>query len=141
MTVKKDYKTLSLPDKYIPKKTEKYMCLEHKAYFYQLLVAQKQELEREVVEIEEEPPLGHNISAAGAMDEGDAATLSIEADLRIKIQERDMAALRQVDAALERLEDGTYGYSLISGEEIGLKRLMVRPVATVTAEEKSENER
>ena len=137
---KKDYKTLVLPDKYVPKKTEPYMCPEQKAFFYQMLTAQKQEIERAVIEIEEGPHLGQNISAAGAMDEGDVATLSIEADLNIKMQERDMAVLRQIDAALQRLEDGTYGYSVLSGEEIGLKRLMVRPVATMTMEERAAHE-
>ncbi len=141
MTTKKDYKTLVLPDKYVPKKTEKYMCVEHKAFFYQMLMAQKREMEREVVEIEEAPRLGQNLAAAGAMDEGDAATLSIEADLNVTMQERDMSALKRIDDALQRLEDGTYGYSIYSGEEIGLKRLMVRPIAVATVEEKSATEK
>ena len=112
------------------------MCAEHKAYFYQMLLEQKKEFEMEVVEIEDAPHLGRQIDGVGAMDEGDAATFSVEADLNIKMQERNMNAIRQIDAALQRLEDGTYGYSVISGEEIGLKRLMARPVAATTSEEK-----
>lgn len=132
----KNYKTIVLPEKYVPKKTEKYMCAEHKAYFYQMLMAERAEREAEI-ESPEDVVLGQQMDSIGAMDEGDAATLSIEADLNIKIQEKNLGVLKQIDAALARLEDDTYGYSVISGDEIGLKRLMARPVAATTSEEKS----
>ena len=140
MTIKKDYKTLVLPAKYVPKKTEKYMCVEHKAYFYQQLMAEKAEREAEI-ESPEESVLGQRMDSIGAMDEGDAATLSVEADLSIKMQEKNLGVLRQIGAALRRLEDGTYGYSAISSDEIGLKRLMARPIAVTTSEEKEAGER
>lgn len=137
--MKKDYKNIVLPPKYAPKKTEKYMCDEHKAFFYKMLLAEKEELERELSELEETSNLGQKLDGLGAMDEGDAATLSIEADFNIKIKERNMLQLKHIETALERLADGTYGYSIVSGEEIGLKRLMVRPVATMTIEEREAN--
>jgi len=138
---KKDYKTLVLPPKYQPKKTDKYMSDEHKAYFYQLLMAEKKELEDEIAEAAVQPNLGQKMDAVGAMDEGDVATLSLDADLSIKIQERSAHMLNSVIKALERLEDGSYGYSVISGDEIGLKRLMARPTAAVTVEEKEAAEK
>ncbi|MDR1071383.1 MAG: hypothetical protein LBL21_01935 [Rickettsiales bacterium] len=141
MTVKKDYKTIVLPQKYAPKKTEKYMSLEQKAFFYQMLTDQKNEVEKEIEDSTEDVNLGQKLDSVGAMDEGDAATLAIDADLSIKICERRMSQLQGIDEALQRLEDDTYGYSVVSGEEIGLKRLMIRPVATMTIEEREESEK
>lgn len=141
MTVKKDYKTLALPDKYVPKKTEKYMSVEQKAFFYQMLMAQKAEIEDEMNESPEKVNLGQQLDSVGAMDEGDVATLSLDTDFNIKMQERNLIQLERVKAALQMLEDGTYGYSVISGTEIGLKRLMSRPIATTTVEEKEEMEK
>ena len=46
----------------------------------------------------------------------------------------------KINAALERIEKGTYGYSVISGEEIGLQRMLARPLATITIEEQEEHE-
>ena len=57
------------------------------------------------------------------------------------MQSMNLGLMKYIDAALKRLADGTYGYSVISGEEIGLKRLMVRPVATTTQAEREEYEK
>jgi len=140
-TKQKNYKTLALPEKYVPKKTEEYMCEEHKAYFYKILIAEKKELEEDMLTVASDVNLGGRLDAVGPMDEGDMATLSIDTDLAIKLRQRKQNLLAQIDAALSRLEDGTYGYSVISGDEIGLKRLMVRPVATLTMEEKEASEK
>lgn len=140
MTAKKDYKTIVLDPKYSPKKTEKYMSDEQKAYFYQMLMRQRRELDEDGDD-PETLVIGQKLDSAGAIDEGDAATLAIDTDLSIKLQERSNAVKKQIDAALARLEDGTYGYSLLSGDEIGIKRLMVRPIATITMEEKEATER
>ena len=139
--IKKDYKTLALPAKYVPKKTEKYMCDEQKAFFYRILMEQKKELEEVMIESDEAPRLAQKMDSLGTMDEGDAATLSIETDLAIKMQTQNLGLMKYIDAALERLKNGTYGYSVISGEEIGLRRLMARPVATTTQAEREEYEK
>jgi len=138
--MKKDYKTLALPDKYAPKASEKYMSDEQKAYFYRLLMSQRKELENQSQEEEVDANMGKQIDAAGAMDEADLASISVATDIAIEISERNKLAMQKIDAALERLENGKYGYSLVSGEPIGLKRLRVRPTATMTIEEKEENE-
>ena len=141
MTAKKDYKKIVLPEKYVPKKTEKYMCDEQKAFFYQMLMDERRELEDEIESFSKEANLGQKMGSLGAMDEGDAATLAMDTDLNIKMQELKTGLLESVDFALKRLEDGTYGYSVLSGDEIGLKRLMVRPTAKLTTEEKEDAER
>ena len=139
--IKKDYKTVVLPQKYQPKKTEKYMSVEQKAYFYNLLAELKSTLESKIQDAAAGVNLGERLDSLGAMDEGDAATLSMDTDMSIKMQERNMHALRRIDAALDRLANGTYGYSVASGDEIGLKRLMARPTATMTLEEQEEKEK
>ncbi|MDR2685946.1 MAG: RNA polymerase-binding protein DksA [Rickettsiales bacterium] len=132
-----DYKTLALEPGYKPRLTEPYMCLEQKAYFYQLLNAEKAEL------IEEESELRNtmrdNDDAPGDLE--DAADKDMTLNMEIKIANRDSNMIQFIDAALKRLEDGTYGYSEISGDEIGLKRLMVRPIARITIAEQEAKEK
>ena len=140
-TTKNSYKSIELPPKYSPKKSEEYMCDLHKAFFYRMLIDQKEEIQTEIADEIEDVNIGKQIESGGAMDELDAATLSIEADLNIKMQERHKNLLVQINNALARLKDGTYGYSVISGDEIGLKRLIIQPIATLTIEEESEAER
>jgi DnaK suppressor protein len=56
------------------------------------------------------------------------------------MSERDSNLLKKVNAALDRLENGTFGYSVISNEEIGISRMLARPLATMTVEEQEEYE-
>ena len=60
--------------------------------------------------------------------------------MNLRMSERTTNLLQKIDAALERIENGKYGYSVISGDEIGLQRLMARPLATMTVEEQEEYE-
>ena len=60
--------------------------------------------------------------------------------MNLRMSERDNNLLRKIDAALDRIENGTYGYSVVSGDEIGLNRMMARPLATMTVEEQEEYE-
>ena len=57
------------------------------------------------------------------------------------MSERNANLLKKIDAALERIENGTFGYSVISGDEIGLQRMLARPLATKTIEEQEEIEK
>ncbi|MDR1207216.1 MAG: TraR/DksA family transcriptional regulator [Rickettsiales bacterium] len=138
---KKDYKNLKLDPKYVPKKTEEYMSVQQKAYFYNLLNAQREELVSSMESVMNAINLGKKNNAAGTGDEADTANFDIEADMQTRMHERSVNLLKQTDAALARLENGKYGYSAISGEEIGLKRLLARPLATMTLEEREEYEK
>ena len=60
--------------------------------------------------------------------------------MNLRMSQRDNNLLRKIDAALARMDEGTYGYSVVSGEEIGLRRMMARPLATMTIEEQEEYE-
>lgn len=136
----KNYKKIELPPKYTPKKSEPYMCPEHLAYFYQLLHAQKEELTHGSDSVLNAVRLAEKTEAAGVGDESDNATFEQEITMNLRMSERDNNLLKKINAALERIENGTFGYSVVSGDEIGLSRMMARPLATMTVEEQEEYE-
>ncbi|MDR0741452.1 MAG: TraR/DksA family transcriptional regulator [Rickettsiales bacterium] len=137
----KNYKTLKLEPKYVPKKSESYMSVEQLAYFYQLLTAQKEELIQDSDSVLNAVKLAEKNETAGVGDDSDNSTFEQEIAMNLKLSERNNNLLKKVDAALERMENGTYGYSVISGEEIGLPRMLVNPTATMTVEEREEHEK
>lgn len=137
---KEDYKTLVLAEKYVPKKTEPYMCPQQLAYFYQLLKAQKDELVQDGDSILNAVRMADKTESAGVGDESDNATYEQEITMSLRMQGRDANLLKKIDAALQRMENGTFGYSVVSGEEIGLSRMLARPLATMTVEEQEEYE-
>ncbi|MCL1891766.1 MAG: hypothetical protein FWF97_00505 [Alphaproteobacteria bacterium] len=138
----KNYKTIQLDPKFVPKKTEKYMSDEQRAYFYNLLNAQRTEVLASIENGMSEMSSNINIdSMDGANDEGDNSSSTQQADTTQKMLERDKNLLAMIDRALERLEKGTFGYSVISNEEIGLKRMLAQPLATMTTEEKEEQDK
>ncbi len=140
MAAKKTYKTVELPPKYTPKKSEPYMCLEQLAYFYRLLMAQKEEIVHESDSVLSAVRLAEKTEAAGVGDDSDNATYEQDITMNLRMSERDNNLLKKINAALERIENGTYGYSVVSGDEIGLNRMMARPLATMTIEEQEEYE-
>jgi DnaK suppressor protein len=138
----KNYKTLILDPKYVPKKTEKYMSEEQKAFFYNLLNAQRTELlallDNDMTKI----TLSVNIDDMdGPNDEADNSIVAQTADAQMKMIERNKNLMNKIDAALERIENNSYGYSIVSSEEIGIKRMIARPLATMTTEEQEEYEK
>jgi DnaK suppressor protein len=136
----KDYKNIELPAKYTPKKTEPYMCPEQLAYFYNILMTQKEELESDSDSVLNAVRLAEKTENAGVGDESDNASYNQDITMDLHISERNNKLLQKINAALSRMETGDYGYSVVSGEEIGLKRMMARPLATLTVEEQEEYE-
>lgn len=135
-----NYKTLELPPKYVPKKSEPYMCENQLAYFYQLLSAQKEELTQDSDSVLSAVRMAEKSENAGVGDDSDNATYEQEITMNLRMAGRDNNLLKKINAALERLENGTFGYSVVSGEEIGLSRMLARPLATMTTEEQEEYE-
>ena len=124
---------------YIPKLKEKYMCVKHLSYFKQKLLDWKAEL----VKTNNEALYNSSLDASGASaDIVDQASSYTEKNVEMRAINRQIKLISKIDAALKRIEDGTYGYCKETGEPIGLKRLMARPVATlsITAQEKHEKE-
>ena len=136
-----NYKTMELPPKYVPKKSEPYMCPQQLAYFYQVLIAQKEELMHDSDSVLSAVRLAEKNESAGVGDESDNATYEQDITMNLRMSERDNNLLKKINSALERIENGTFGYSVISGEEIGLSRMLARPLATLTIEEQEEHER
>ena len=137
---KQDYKTLELPAKYVPKKSDPYMCLEQQAYFYQILMAQKQEITDDTSDVLNVVRNGDNGDAMGVGDDADNASSAQALTMNLRMSERDNNLLKKINAALTRLENGTFGFSVISGDPIGIPRLLARPLATMTVEEQEEYE-
>ena len=124
---------------YIPKEKEKYMCAKHLAYFKQKLLDWKAELVKTNNEALYNSSLDDNSASADIVDQASSYT---EKNVEMRAINRQIKLISKIDAALKRVEDGTYGYCKETGEPIGLKRLMARPVATlsITAQEKHEKE-
>ena len=137
---KKDYKTLELPAKYTPKKSEPYMCPEHLAYFYNILKSQKEELESDSDSVLNAVRMAEKTEAAGVGDESDNASYNQDITMDLRISERNNKLLQKINAALDRIANGTFGFSVVSGDEIGLQRMLARPLATMTIEEQEEYE-
>ena len=138
--VKKNYKNITLDPKYTPKKSEPYMCPEQLAYFYQILNAQRDEIMHDRESVLNDVRMAEKNESAGVGDEQDQATNEQEITMNLRMSERTTNLLQKINAALERIENGKYGYSVISGDEIGLQRLLARPLATMTVEEQEEYE-
>ena len=71
----------------------------------------------------------------------DRASLETERSIELRTRDRERKLIRKIDEALKRIEDGSYGYCLETGEEIGIKRLEARPVATLSVEAQERRER
>ena len=130
---------VKISKKYIPKLKEKYMCAKHLAYFKQKLLDWKAELVKTNNEALYNSSLDDNSASADIVDQASSYT---EKNVEMRAINRQIKLISKIDAALKRIEDGTYGYCKETEEPIGLKRLMARPVATlsIAAQEKHEKE-
>jgi len=112
------------------------MSAEQLEHFRSILTAWKRELMNEV-----DRTVHHmQDEAANFPDPNDRATQESEFGLELRTRDRERKLLRKIDAALARIDDGTYGYCDETGEEIGLKRLEARPVATLSLEAQERRE-
>lgn len=140
MATKENYKTMELSSNYKPKKSEPYMCPMQLAYFYRILNAQKEELLSESTSVLSAVRLADKTESVGVGDESDNATYNQDITMDLRMSERNNRLLDKITSALERMENGTYGYSVVSGDEIGIQRMIARPLATMTIEEQEEYE-
>lgn len=122
---------------YIPTRGEQYMNKEQLGHFAQILQNWKRDLMVEV----DRTVLHMKDEAANFPDPNDRATQEEEFSLELRTRDRERKLIRKIDEALKRIEDGNYGYCLETGEEIGIKRLEARPVATLSVEAQERRER
>jgi DnaK suppressor protein len=122
---------------YVPRKGEEYMSKEQLEHFRTILSSWKQDLMQEV----DRTMLHMKDEAANFPDPNDRATQESEFSLELRTRDRERKLIRKIDEALKRIEDGSYGFCLETGEPIGVKRLEARPVATLSVEAQERRER
>ena len=130
---------IKISKNYVPKDTEKYMCEKHKIYFRMRLTEWKKELIKANNEALYNGGMDDNNISADIVDQ---ANSYIDNNVEMKAINRQIKLISEIDKALMRIRQDTYGYCLDTAEPIGLKRLMARPVAkyTITAQEKHEKD-
>ena len=124
---------------YVPKDKEKYMCVKHIAFFKKKLTEWKAELVKTNNEALYNSSMDDNSTSADIVDQ---ATSYTEKNVEMRAINRQIKLISKIDSALKRIKDGTYGFCQETGDPIGLKRLMARPVATlsIAAQEQHEKE-
>ena len=128
---------IALPEGYRPDEREPFMNERHKIYFRNKLIDWKEEIVRQN---RETLHLLHEDSAQHA-DFADRATSETDRALELRARDRQRKLIAKIDAALARIEDGSYGYCEETGEPIGLRRLEARPIATLSLEAQERHER
>jgi DnaK suppressor protein len=126
-----------LPPDYRPSEDEPFMNEYQRLYFRQKLLSWKEEIIRQTKETLE----GLHEDSVQHADLADRATSETDRALELRARDRQRKLVSKIDAALARIEDGTYGYCEETGEPIGLKRLDARPIATLSLEAQERHER
>ena len=129
--------SIKISKTYIPKDTEKYMCEKHKVYFRMKLQEWRKELVKANNEALYNGSMDDNSISADIVDQASSYT---DKNVEMKAINRQIKLISEIDKALMRIKDDTYGYCLDTADQIGLKRLMARPIAkyTIAAQEKHE---
>jgi DnaK suppressor protein len=128
---------VTLPPDYKPNKKEKYMNDMQLTYFRQKLLEWKKELLAQSKDTLDDLRQG----GLNQPDDIDRASLEVDKSLDLRTKDRARKLIIKIDQALERIEDGSYGYCEETGEEIGIERLMARPIATLCVEAQERHER
>ena len=126
-----------IPKNYKPTQKEKFMNAKMKEYFRQKLLNWKNELLREssqtLTNLQSENEAKPDIT--------DRASEEIDRSFELRTRDRERKLINKIDAALQRLEDGSYGYCDETGDPISIKRLEARPVATLSLEAQEMHEK
>ena len=128
---------VSIDSDYEPSDDEPFMCERQKEYFRQKLMVWKDSILNEsretLVHMQEE--------SSSLPDLADRASAETDRALELRTRDRQRKLIAKIDAALERIEDGSYGYCEETGEPISLKRLIARPIATLSLAAQERHER
>ncbi|HBF32012.1 RNA polymerase-binding protein DksA [Rhizobium sp.] len=116
---------------------DEFMNAKQRAYFRAKLIAWKNDILREAKET-----LGHLAEeSANHPDLADRASSETDRAIELRARDRQRKLISKIDAALTRIDEGTYGYCEETGEPISLKRLDARPIATLSIEAQERHER
>ena len=134
---KKSKKPVKLPKGYVPSEDEKFMNAKQKEYFRQKLLAWKADIfeqNKDTVEYLQEVNVTYP-------DPADTAAANANRQLELRTRDRLRKLINQIDKAIRRIDEGTYGFCQETGDPIRLKRLEVRPTAKLSLEAQEMHER
>ena len=126
-----------LPKNYKPTQKEKFMNAKMKEYFRLKLINWKNELLKESSQTLNNLQLENEAKS----DITDRASEEIDRSFELRTRDRERKLINKIDAALQRIEDGSYGYCDETGDPISIKRLEARPVATLSLEAQEMHEK
>ena len=128
---------VKLPNNYRPSEKEKFMSPRQREFFRRRLSGWRDEIMRDaqgtIQSLQEDE--------GQAPDIADRATTESERSIELRTRDRQRKLVGKIDAALGRIEEGSYGYCDDTGEPISLKRLEARPIATLSVEAQERHER
>ena len=124
--------------KYIPNEKEKYMCEKHKTYFKKRLVEWKNEIVESNTKGLYLSDANQEISSPDIVDQASSQT---EKTVEMRTLNRQIKLLSKINKAIKKINNNTYGYCEETGEPIGLKRLIARPIATLSIEAQEKHEK
>ena len=124
--------------KYIPNDKEKYMCEKHKKFFKKKLINWKNEIMESNTKGLYLNEIDGEISSPDIIDQASSQT---EKTVEMRTLNRQIKLLSKINKAIKRIDDNAYGYCEETGEPIGLKRLIARPIATLSIEAQEKHEK
>jgi len=124
--------------KYIPNEKEKYMCTKHRTYFKKILLDWRNEIIEANTKSLYMNDVDHEISSPDTVDQASSQT---EKTVEMRTLNRQRKLLSKIDNAIKKIKDNTYGYCEETGEPIGIKRLIARPIATLSIEAQEKHEK
>ena len=124
--------------KYVPNEKEKYMCSKQKSYFKKTLMEWKNQIIKSNNKSIHLSEMDHEISSPDIVDQASSQT---EKTVEMRTLNRQIKLLTKIDQAIDRIKNNTFGYCDDTGEPIGVKRLVARPIATLSIEAQETHER
>ena len=124
--------------KYTPSEKEKYMCEKQKTYFKKRLVDWRNEIIKLNSKGLYSKDVDHEISSPDVIDQAASQT---EKDVEMRTLNRQIKLLSKIDKAIKKIDNDNYGYCEETGDPIGLKRLIARPIATLSIEAQEKHEK
>ena len=124
--------------KYIPNEKEKYMCEKHKKFFKKKLIDWKNEITESNAKGLYLNEVDREISSADIIDQASSQT---EKTVEMRTLNRQIKLLSKINKAIKRIDDNTFGFCEETGEPIGIKRLIARPIATLSIEAQEKHEK
>jgi DnaK suppressor protein len=130
-------KKLQISESYIPSEKEEFMCSKQIEYFKKVLTSWR----NEIIEVSSSTIDHLKEESSNKPDTTDRASIESERSLELRTRDRERKLLSKINKALKKLEDGSYGYCEETMQPISIKRLVARPIATLSVEAQEMHEK